>query len=129
MKPSCVYRDKLTWLSDTDTNVSALELAFAQSQSLLQTVYGAKLNVTESFWSVVKFVLDQTHTRDIALAEETLDIAFCHFKGEVTQVGSVWWLVWKRKVGVVTRALFRVLALSNSLLQFVSVSPAKPRSA
>ena len=82
---------------------------------------------------MVKFVLDQTYACDITFAEEALDIAFCHFEGEVAQVSSVWWFVGKGKIGVVTRALLMVSVslcnlsrLPGSLTSETAVSVTRP---
>jgi hypothetical protein len=78
-----------TRFSNANPDISALELRARQSESLLQALNRAKLNVTEAFRLAVQLVLDNAHVRDLALGEEVVDIALGGVEGQVAQMGSV----------------------------------------
>lgn len=79
----------LTRLRNADSDVSALELAAGEGEGLLQAVYRAELDVSESLGLAVELVLDDAHVGDLAVGEEVVDITLGGVEGEVAQVGCV----------------------------------------
>lgn len=72
-------------------------MRLAQSQSLLQSIDGGKLDVAEALGSVVHLVFDNADAGHFAAGEEILDVILRDFEREVAHVGSVWGLVGERE--------------------------------
>jgi hypothetical protein len=84
-----VARTVLTWFSDTDTDVPALELCAGQVECLLQTIDGAKLDVAETLGLTIHLVLDNAHIGNLAVGEEVVYVTLGGVEGQVTQMSSV----------------------------------------
>lgn len=80
---------RLTWVGDTDPNISALEWCAGKLQRLFQAVKSAELDVSEAFRLPLQFVLYDAHMSDITSAEEILNVALCSIKRQVAQMRSI----------------------------------------
>lgn len=86
---------KLTGLGNRYPDVPALELCFAEGQSLLEPIQCTELNISEAFGFPVKLVLDNADTGDFAAGEKALDVALGDFEREITKVCSIRWSGWQ----------------------------------
>lgn len=66
---------KLTRISDTDSNVTSLELTSIQCQCGLETFQRAKLCISEALWFHFHLVLNDTNIDTFAADKEFVDIA------------------------------------------------------
>ena len=82
-----------TRICHADSNISALELAAVEGQSLLQTFQGSEFRIAESLWLHLQLILDNSHVGAFALSKEVGHIADCGIKREVAKVDRIWWLV------------------------------------
>ena len=82
----------LTWLGNTNSDVSTLELCAGQFKCLFQAIKRAELDVAETLWLPVQFVLDNAHIRDLTFSEEIVDVALGSIERQISQVSGIWGL-------------------------------------
>jgi hypothetical protein len=80
-----------------------LEGLSIQSECLLQTLKVREFCICEAFRSLLFSVLDDTDADDAASGEEVGHRVDSSIVGEVSQMGSIWWLVGKLLREVVSK--------------------------
>ena len=86
-------KQRLTGLSNADSDVTAHERGLCEGEGLLQAVNCGELDVAEALGLVVELVLNNANVGDLTSAEEGLNVGLGDIEGEVSEVSSVRGLV------------------------------------